>query len=185
MSAGLEIFFNLFDNCSIFGRGRANSTRGRREVSQRHPAHCFSAVSRPFSARFPPFLCAVRLPGAETERTGEKWRKMGEIWGRNGRETAVAEWRWGQAACSASGTTSPTASSSAATASASTSQGSSSRSPTRRSPTTWRLARRCGSPSRPTWVPQRFGMGCDCRRDSDGLTGAANAGGHCDGGRDL
>ena len=22
---------------------------------------------------------------------------MGEIWGRNGRETAVAEWRWGQA----------------------------------------------------------------------------------------
>ena len=21
---------------------------------------------------------------------------MGEIWGRNGRETAVAEWRWGQ-----------------------------------------------------------------------------------------
>ena len=65
-------------------------------VSQRHLAHCFSAVSRPFSAVFPPFLCAVRLPGAETERTGEKWRKMGEIWGRNGRETAVAEWRWGQ-----------------------------------------------------------------------------------------
>ena len=31
-----------------------------------------------------------------TERTGERWRKMGEIWGRNGRETAVAEWRWGQ-----------------------------------------------------------------------------------------
>ena len=27
---------------------------------------------------------------------GEKWRKMGEIWGRNGRETAVAEWRWTQ-----------------------------------------------------------------------------------------
>ena len=27
---------------------------------------------------------------------GEKWRKMGEIWGRNGRETAVAEWRWAQ-----------------------------------------------------------------------------------------
>jgi len=41
-------------------------------VSQRRPAHCFSAVSRPFSAVFPPFLCAVRLPGAETERTGEK-----------------------------------------------------------------------------------------------------------------
>jgi len=39
-------------------------------VSQRHPAHCFSAVARPFSAVFPPFLCAVRLPGAETERTG-------------------------------------------------------------------------------------------------------------------
>ena len=66
-------------------------------VSQRRPAHCFSAVSRPFSAVFPPSLCVARLPGAETERTGEKWRKMGEIWGRNGRETAVAEWRWGQA----------------------------------------------------------------------------------------
>ena len=66
-------------------------------VSQRHSAHCFSAVSRPFSAVFPPLFCAVRLPGAKTERTGEKWRKMGEIWGRNGRETAVAEWRWGQA----------------------------------------------------------------------------------------
>ena len=68
------------------------------QVSQRHPAHCFSAVLRPFCAVFPPFFCAVRLPGAETERTGEKWRKMGEIWGRNGRETAVAEWRWGQLA---------------------------------------------------------------------------------------
>ena len=65
-------------------------------VSQRHLAHCFSAVSRPFSAVFPPFFCAVWLPGAKTERTGEKWRKMGEIWGRNGRETAVAEWRWTQ-----------------------------------------------------------------------------------------
>ena len=65
-------------------------------VTQRHSAHCFSAVSRPFSAVFPPLFCAVWLPGAETERTGEKWRKMGEIWGRNGRETAVAEWRWGQ-----------------------------------------------------------------------------------------
>ena len=68
----------------------------RETVSQRHPAHCFSAVLRPFCAVFPPFFCAVWLPGAETERTGEKWRKMGEIWGRNGRETAVAEWRWGQ-----------------------------------------------------------------------------------------
>ena len=65
-------------------------------VSQRHPAHCFSAVSRPFSAVFPPSLCAVRLPGAETERTGEKWRKIRDIRGRNGRETAVAEWRWAQ-----------------------------------------------------------------------------------------
>ena len=44
-----------------------------------------------FSATFRPF-CGFRLPGAETERTGEKWRKMGEVWGRNGRETAVAEW---------------------------------------------------------------------------------------------
>ena len=41
-------------------------------VSQRHPTHCFSAVLRPFSAVFPPFFCAVWLPGAETERTGEK-----------------------------------------------------------------------------------------------------------------
>eukprot|EP01045_Picozoa_sp_COSAG04_P020459 COSAG04_NODE_2097_length_4792_cov_3.593011_3_plen_285_part_00 len=65
-------------------------------VGQRHLAHCFSAVSRPFCAVFPPLFCAVWLPGAKTERTGEKWRKMGEIWGRNGRETAVAEWRWGQ-----------------------------------------------------------------------------------------
>ena len=32
-------------------------------VSQRHLAHCFSAVIRPFCAVFPPFLCAVRLPG--------------------------------------------------------------------------------------------------------------------------
>ena len=61
------------------------------------PAHCFSAVLCPFCAVFPPFFCAVWLPGAKTERTGEKLRKMGEIWGRNGRETAVAEWRWGQA----------------------------------------------------------------------------------------
>ena len=70
-------------------------------VPQRHLAHCFSAVLRPFCAVFPPFFCAVRLPGAETERTGEKWRKMGEIWGRNGRETAVAEWRWEQATTAA------------------------------------------------------------------------------------
>ena len=69
---------------------------GEKLVCQRHPARCFSAVLRPSCAVFPPFFCAVRLPGAETERTGEKWRKMGEIWGRNGRETAVAEWRWTQ-----------------------------------------------------------------------------------------
>ena len=62
-----------------------------RMVSQRHPTHCFSAVLRPFCAVLPPFFCAVWLPGAKTERTGEKWRKMGEIWGRNGREIAVAK----------------------------------------------------------------------------------------------
>ena len=28
---------------------------------------------------------------------------MGEIWGRNGRETAVAEWRWGQVLRNAAG----------------------------------------------------------------------------------
>ena len=76
-----------------------------------NPAHCLSAVFRPFCAVFPPSLCVARLPGAETERTGEKWRKMGEIWGRNGRETAVAEWRWGQcgaaSACSTATPSSP------------------------------------------------------------------------------
>ena len=77
---------------------RGKQERKARKVSQRHSTHCFSAVLRPFCAVFPPFLCAARLPGAETERTGQKWRKMGEIWGRNGRETAVAEWRWTQAA---------------------------------------------------------------------------------------
>ena len=56
----------------------------------------FSATFRPFCAVFLPFFYNLRLPGAKTERTGEKWRKMGEIWGRNGRETAVAEWRWAQ-----------------------------------------------------------------------------------------
>ena len=61
-----------------------------------NPAHCLSAFFARFAPFFPPSLCVARLPGAETERTGEKWRKMGEIWGRNGRETAVAEWRWGQ-----------------------------------------------------------------------------------------
>ena len=56
-------------------------------VGQRHLAHCFSAVSRPFSAVFSPSLCAVRLPGAETERTGEKMaengRNLGEKRARN------------------------------------------------------------------------------------------------------
>ena len=56
----------------------------------------FSATFRPFCTVLSLFFCGFRLPGAETERTGEKWRKMGEIWGRNGRETAVAEWRWAQ-----------------------------------------------------------------------------------------
>ena len=53
-------------------------------IQRRYPnatlAHCFSAVSRPFCAVFPPLFCVIWLPGAETERTGEKWRKMGEIW---------------------------------------------------------------------------------------------------------
>jgi len=52
--------------------------------------HYFSATFRPFCAVFSPFVRGVRLPGAKTtERTGEEWRKMGGIWGRNGRETAV------------------------------------------------------------------------------------------------
>ena len=59
-------------------------------VSQPHPARAFLAVFRPFCAVFPPFLCAVRFSGADTERTGKKWRKIGEIWWRNGRETVVA-----------------------------------------------------------------------------------------------
>ena len=53
--------------------------------------HYFSANFRPFCAVFSPFFRGFRLPGAKTERTGEKWRKMGEIWGRNGREIAVAK----------------------------------------------------------------------------------------------
>ena len=57
--------------------------------------HYFSATFRPFCAVFSPFFRGFRLPGAKTERTGEKWRKMGEIWGRNGRETAAAKERWG------------------------------------------------------------------------------------------
>ena len=57
--------------------------------------HHFSATFRPFCAVFSPFFRGFRLPGAKTERTGEKWRKMGEIWGSNGREIAVAKERWG------------------------------------------------------------------------------------------
>ena len=59
------------------------------KVIQRHTTPCFSAVCRPFCAVFPPLFRAFRLPGAKTERTGEKWRTMGEIWARNGRETAA------------------------------------------------------------------------------------------------
>ena len=44
--------------------------------------HYFSATFRPFCAVLSPFFRGCRLPGAKTERTGE-------IWGRNGRETAV------------------------------------------------------------------------------------------------
>ena len=59
-------------------------------VSQRHPAHC---ASRLFFARFPPFFSAVHLRcPASWRREGENGRKMAE----NGRETAVAEWRWAQ-----------------------------------------------------------------------------------------
>ena len=53
--------------------------------------HYSSAAFRPFCVVFSPFFRGFRLPGAETERTGEKRRKMGEIGGRNGRETAVAK----------------------------------------------------------------------------------------------
>ena len=51
--------------------------------------HCLPATFRPFCAVFSPFFRGFQLPGAKTERAGEQWRKMGEIWGRNGRETAV------------------------------------------------------------------------------------------------
>ena len=57
-------------------------------VSQRHLPPYFSATFRPFCAVFSPLFRGFRLPGAKTERTGERWRKMGEIWGRNGREIA-------------------------------------------------------------------------------------------------
>ena len=65
---------------------------GRRRVDRYPNATCppiFSAAFRPFCAVFSPFFCGFRLPGAKTERTGARWRKMDEIWGRNGRETAV------------------------------------------------------------------------------------------------
>ena len=58
-------------------------------VSQRHLPPYFPATFRPFCAVFSPFFRGFRLPGAKTERTGEKWRKMGEICGGNGREIAV------------------------------------------------------------------------------------------------
>ena len=51
--------------------------------------HYFSAAFRPFCAVFSPLFRGFWLPGAKTERTGERRRKMGEIWVRNGRETAV------------------------------------------------------------------------------------------------
>ena len=51
--------------------------------------HHFSPTFRPFCAVFSPFFRGLRLPGAKTERMGDELRKMGEIWGRNGRETAV------------------------------------------------------------------------------------------------
>ena len=77
----------LLTLAEVYGVHRALSATA--SVSQRHLARCFSAVLRPFCAVFSAVLCAVRLPGAETERMGENWRKMGEIWGRKGRETAV------------------------------------------------------------------------------------------------
>ena len=58
-------------------------------VSQRHLPPFFPATFRPFCAVFSPFFRGFRLPGAKTERMGDELRKMGEIWGRNGRETAV------------------------------------------------------------------------------------------------
>ena len=43
--------------------------------------HYFSATFRPFCAVFSPFFRGFRLPGAKAERTGERWRKMGEFGG--------------------------------------------------------------------------------------------------------
>eukprot|EP01045_Picozoa_sp_COSAG04_P029014 COSAG04_NODE_4657_length_1963_cov_364.774678_4_plen_99_part_01 len=78
---------------AVFKVNDLSSKKNRYKVdihaSPRSTTRCFSAVSRPFCAAFPPFFLAFRLPGAKTERTGERWRKMGEIWGRNGAETAV------------------------------------------------------------------------------------------------
>ena len=83
------------DGCVVllhgYSRVAQRVLQAAKEGGKRYPNATQPTVSRPFCAVFPPFLCTVRLPGAETERTGEKWRKMGEIWGRNGRETAVAE----------------------------------------------------------------------------------------------
>ena len=41
---------------------------------------CFYPVLGPFSTVFSPFFRAARLPGAKTERTRQRRRKMGEKW---------------------------------------------------------------------------------------------------------
>ena len=56
----------------------------------------FSATFRPFSPSWRQEAGTRKIPAKRRRKTGEKSRQMGEIWGRNGRETAVAEWRWGQ-----------------------------------------------------------------------------------------
>ena len=51
-----------------------------------------------FIGRFPPFFRrSFALSGFAPRRRERANGRMGEIWGRNGRETAVAEWRWAQA----------------------------------------------------------------------------------------
>ena len=81
---------------AVFKVNDLSSKKNRYKVdihaSQCHPHPLFLGRFSPVLRRF----CAVlsrgfRLPGAKTERTGERWRKMGEIWGEKRRRNRGAE----------------------------------------------------------------------------------------------
>ena len=79
------------------------------EWYRRHSTHYFSAALRPFSAGFPPFFRAFRLPGT---KNGVKWAKL---WGNGGQRWTQGDathllpgpglygWDRGVAACSVGG----------------------------------------------------------------------------------